>query len=104
MNSAACIHHFDERFPVDRDIVIRIDAEIDIERQRQEARTRAWIIPIMEAVSGISIEISLIEFFMILPIEMAGDIRNLDPKVAGKIEHGYAWLDKVHTHQAHHIR
>src|SRR5258707_45300 len=104
INASDRVDYFDKGLHVDRNVMIHIHAEVRIKRQSQEARARAWVVPVVEAVTGISVKVCLIQLLMILPAEMGGDIWNLHPKIAREIQHRDARLKEVNAYHPHYIR
>jgi hypothetical protein len=44
-----------------------------------------------------AVQIGLVYFFMILSIEVVGDVRDFHPQVSWKFKNADFWCDKIHT-------
>jgi hypothetical protein len=86
-----------KRSHIDRSIMIDLSSKIEGQCPRQQAGTLGWIICISKA--RITVEICLIQLFMILSIEVICNIRNLHPQIARHLKYGNLRIHKIHAHE-----
>src|SRR5688572_6258598 len=82
-------------------VVIYLYSEVEGEGACQQARALRGIVGVSK--TGVSIQIGLIKLFVILPVNIICNIRDLNPQVTREFQNGHFGIHKIDAHDTDHI-
>src|SRR5688572_14030543 len=82
-------------------VVIYLYSKVKRKGTRQQARPLRGVIGVSK--TGVSVQIGLIKFFVILPVNIICNIRDLNPQVTREFQNGHFGIHKIDAHDTNHI-